>query len=364
MKGIKVHLQYPWKFPDSPYYQYLIQSPPSGVIYQNIEKTKGVITSRRFFWMSNFFKRNIRRFTRIFNLTIPNAHPSPSGDYDIIHCAHCLSKDRDSPWVADIEMISSLSIAGGDTKYGREKIREILLRDNCKKIIPWAKSVRDDLLKIYPEIEDKIEVVYPAIPEVKNLKKPDNKRVRIIFIARYFYIKGGLIALEVMERLRRKYNIEGIVVSSVPNKLKRRYPHLEIKDLMTQKELFRLMGQMDLFLYPSGVDTFGFSILEAMAFGLPILTINTEHTRSRNEIVKNGRTGFSFDIDTTINYRTITNVEEGIIRKIMRNGERLILDSKLRKRMSKNCLEEIKKGKFSIGERNKKLKRIYYDAIK
>ncbi len=101
-----------------------------------------------------------------------------------------------------------------------------------------------------------------------------------------------------------------------------------------------------------------------MAFGLPILTINTEHTRSRNEIVKNGRTGFSFDIDTTINYRTITNVEEGIIRKIMRNGERLILDSKLRKRMSKNCLEEIKKGKFSIGERNKKLKRIYHDAIK
>jgi hypothetical protein len=32
--------------------------------------------------------------------------------------------------------------------------------------------------------------------------------------------------------------------------------------------------------------------------------------------------------------------------------------------MKGSCLEEIKKGKFSIKERNKKLKKIYEEAIK
>jgi len=54
-KPIKVYLQYPWKFPDSPYYKYLIESPPKGISFQNIQKQKGVITNKRFFWFFKFF---------------------------------------------------------------------------------------------------------------------------------------------------------------------------------------------------------------------------------------------------------------------------------------------------------------------
>ena len=88
MNKIKIYLQYPWKFPDSPYYKYLVDSPPQGIEFQNTKKQKGVITSKRFFWFSNFLKRNIRRSTSRLNLAIPNAHFSPKGDYDLIHCAH------------------------------------------------------------------------------------------------------------------------------------------------------------------------------------------------------------------------------------------------------------------------------------
>ncbi|NCN86438.1 glycosyltransferase family 4 protein [archaeon] len=364
MNKIKVYLQYPWKFPDSPYYKYLIQDVPEGIVYQNVEKQKGVITSKRFFWFSNFLKRNIRRYSDKLNLNIPNAHLSPKGNYDLIHCAHCLSKNKDKPWVADIEMTPSFAISGWDKKKGQNKIRKILLRKNCKKILPWAESIKEDILKIYPEIKNKVEVVYPAVPEIKNLKKPKNKKLKIIFVARYFDIKGGLIALEVLERLRQKYGITGIVISNVSDVLKKKYSKIKIYDLMPHKEVCKLLENSDLFLYPGSLDTFGFSLLEAMAFGLPIITINTTWTKSRNEIIENEKTGIIFDVTKKLSFNKIEEAEEKVIEKLVENTSRLIENKNIRDKMSKECIKMIKDGKFSIKERNKKLRKIYENAIK
>ncbi len=364
MKPTKIYLQYPWKFPDSPYYKYLIKSPPKGIEYLNVENQKGVITSKRFFWFSNFLKRNIRRTTTLLNLSIPNAHLSPKGNYDLIHCAHCLSKNTNKPWVADIESVWSMWISGMSTKTGKGDVEKIIMNPNCKKIMPWTKNTKKEILNFYPQLNNKIEVVYPAVPEIKNLRKKNNKKLKIIFVARYFDIKGGRMALEVLDRLTKEYKIEGIVVSDVPQDLKDTYRKLNIMPLMQQEKLFDLMSSSDLFLYPSAVDTFGFSLLEAMAFGLPIITINTKYTKSRPEIVQNGRMGLIFDVEEEVNYGKITSVEENIIEKLVQNAEKLILNRKLRERMSKNCLEEIKNGKFSIKERNRKLKKIYEEVIK
>ncbi len=362
-KKMKVYLQYPWKFPDSPYYKYLIDSPPDGIEYLNVKKQKGVITNKRLFWFSNFLKSRIRYWARTLNLVIPNAHLSPIGNYDLIHCAHCLSKNTDKPWMADIEMLGSFIISGTNSKRGMNKTRKILLRNNCKKILPWTEATKKDILQKFPSIKNKIEVVYPTVPEIKNLKKSRNKKLKIIFIARYFDIKGGLIALEVLENLRRKYGTEGIVISNVPENLKRKYSNLKIYNLMPQKKLFELMEKSDLFLYPGSVDTFGFSLLEAMAFGLPIITINTKGTKSRREIIENNKTGIIFDVKEKLSFNKIGNTENKVIKKLIENTSRLIEDKKLLKKMSKNCIEEIKNGKFSIKERNKKLKRIYREAL-
>lgn len=364
MDPIKIYLQYPWKFPDSPYYKYLLKDHPKGIEYLNTKKQKGVITNKRFFWFSNFLKRNIRRCTNKFNFNIPNAHLSPKGEYDLIHCAHCLSKNKDKPWVADIEMLPSLAISGGETKKGREKIKKILLRKNCKKIIPWTNSIKRELIQFYPEIEKKIEVAYPAVPEIKGLKKPKNKKLRIIFVARYFDIKGGLIALEVLEKLRKKYGIEGIVISEVPENLKKKYFKLKIYGLMPHKEVCKYLEISDLFLYPSSVDTFGFSLLEAMAFGLPTITINTEWTMSRKEIIENNQTGFILEVGKPLEFKKIGKREEEVINNLVKSASKLIEDKRLLEKMSKNCIKVIKEGKFSIKERNKKLKKIYEEARK
>jgi len=113
-----------------------------------------------------------------------------------------------------------------------------------------------------------------------------------------------------MERLRKKYNIEGIVVSNVSEDLKKKYNKLKIYDLMPQNKLFELMQNSNLFLYPSSVDTFGFSLLEAMAFGLPIITINTWGTKSRKEIIKNKKTGFIFEVKEKLSFDKIGQKEK------------------------------------------------------
>ena len=360
---IKVFLQYPWMFPDSPYYKYLVDNPPENIEFLNAKRQKGVIINKKFFWFSNFLKRNIRRLTNKLNLSIPNAHlTKTSQDYDLIHCCHCLSKNKNKPWVTDIESIWQLYI-GKKTKKSKEKVREILTNKNCKKIMPWTQTTANEIIKEFPEIKDKVKVVYPAIP-LPNIKRKRHKNINLLFVGRYFYEKGGLHALEVIDKLTKKYNnVKGIIVSEVPESVLKKYSQnrkIKFFGLMPQKELFELHSNSDIFVYPGYSDSFGFAYLEAMSFGIPIITVDGF---ARKEIIDEGKTGFIVGRKDPEWYPTKKEGEE-IIEEFIKKISLIIKNKKLREKISKNCIEIIKNGKFSIKERNKKIKEIYEEALK
>ena len=371
-KKIKVYLQYPWKFPDSPYYKYLVNSQPKGIEFLNTKKQKGVITNKRFFWFSNFLKRNIRRWANKLNLVIPNAHLRPKGNYDLIHCAHCLSKNKDKPWVADIESVWSMWLSGMNTKKGEEKVRKILISKNCKKIMPWTEHTKKQILKKFPEIKDKIEVLSPAVPTQK-LKRKRNRSITILYVSRYFWVKGGLIALKVLSKIKKKYRnlVEIKFISDVPDEIKKEFSDININNLISQENLFKIYQETDILFYPGIADTFGFALLEAMSFGIPIISINTNDTPSRKEIVKNGKNGLIFDVDRKITrFREKDYVEmnlkigKKVEERLFQNLSKLIENKSLREKMLKNCQKIIKDGKFSVKVRNEKLKKIYAEALK
>jgi len=360
---MKVYLQYPWKFPDSPYYKYLIKDTIEDLEYKNIEKEKGVITSKRFFWLSNFLKKKIRKYTKILYPSMLNSHLTPTGDYDLIHSAHSLSENKDKPWVSDMEAFWQLWVSTIKTKKGLRKVEEVLSRDNCKKIMPWTKEVENKFLTAFPNLKDKLEVVYPAIPS-RNIKKEDKKEVLLIFSGRYFYWKGGLHALEVIDFLTKKYpNVKGVINSEVPEEVKKKYSKnekIEFYPLMPQEKLFELYERADILIYPGYTDSFGFAYLEVMGFGIPIITVDG---CSRKEIVTEGKTGFVLNRPDEFSWYKIGDVEKEMIDEMVKKTEILIEDKILRKEMSDNCLKEISEGKFSIKERNKKLERIYLEAV-
>ena len=371
-KNIKVYLQYPWAFPDSPYYKYLVNSPPSGIKYQNITKQKGVTTNRKYFWFFNFIKRNLRYWLNNFNLHLPNSHLSSKGNYDLIHCAHCLSKNKNKPWVTDIESYFSLFLSGALTKKADKKVKKIILSYNCKKILVWTKATKNEILERIPEIKDKIEVVYPAVPLFQRIKKRKNKKkkLKIVFAARYFWIKGGLVALEALSQLNKKYNLEIIFISDVPSGIKEKYKNIKTLNMVPQKVYWNYLKDADIFFYPSFVDTFGFSLLESMSFGTPIITLNTSTTKACKEIVENGKTGFIINAlyykgnEAYLGGRHLGKNEQKIISELVKKTSELIENPKLRRKMSENCIKTIKKGRFSIKERNKKLKEVYEVSIK
>ncbi len=372
-KEIKVYLQYPWFFPDSPYYKYLIDNPPKGILYKNVSNQMGVITNKKKFLFSNNLKKGIRKTINFFNLSFPNTHLTSKEDYNLIHCAHCLSKNKDKTWVMDIEAEWQFYI-GNKNKFSKERVKKYLLNENCKKILPWTKSTADEIIKEFPEIKDKIEVVYPAIPVPEIKKKKEKEKITILYATRYFWIKGGYIALEVFRRLKKEYkdDINLIFISDVPFHLKEEYSNLKILDLISQEKMKDYYQNADIFFYPSFMDTFGFGLLEAMSYGLPIVSVNTQYTKSRKEIIKNNKTGLVLDIPKELTLKWINQKEnlslgyqeEEIISKLLDNLKLLIENKNLLQKMSENCLEEIKNGKFSIKERNKKLRKIYEEAIR
>lgn len=367
MNKIKIYLQRPWKFSDSPYYNYLTQNISDNIEYVNTKgKEQGIIKDLGRFNLLNKLKRIIKISLRNFFPFLPNAHSTKTSKrYDLIHCAHCLSLNK-KPWVADIEYVNQFW-AGGIVKKEKKLILKLLKSDYCKKILAWTEWTKKEILKIFPEIENKIEVAYPAI-SVKGFKKKKDKKIRLLFVSRRFYFKGGLHALEVMDRLTKKYkNVKGLFISKIPEEIKNRYSKnkkIQFLEFIHREKLFsEIYPKTNVLIYPSYTDTFGFILLEALSFGIPVVTVGGQ---SRNDIVNDGKNGFVIkeperwglkDLESLNSLKeTIHNLEE--------KTEKLIKDKKLREKMSKNALKEFTKGRFSINQRNKKLERIYSQALK
>lgn len=363
MKSVKVFLQYPWKFPDSPYYKYLISNPPKGISYLNTENQRGVITSGKKFSLVRKIKNTLRKILGVYK--IPNYTLTPEGDYDLIHCAHCLSLNK-VPWVVDVEHYWNFSSSGevAYSKNGKEKIRRMLKSRYCKKILPWTEAAKKSIIDALHdrEIEKKIKVIYPAIP-YQTPKRKAKKNITLLFVGRYFYQKGGLHILKVFDELTKKYkNIECIIISEVPKEYLRRYgknTRIKFYPLMPQKKLFgEIYQNTDIFVYPGYSDTFGFAMLEAMSFGIPVITVDGF---AKREIVENNKTGFVIDFKG-FNDRIAQHDSPLITREIVEKCSLLIENPKKLERMKKECRNIFKAGKFSVVRRNRDLKEIYREA--
>ena len=136
-------------------------------------------------------------------------------------------------------------------------------------------------------------------------------------------------------------------------------------------------SKADIFVLPTRSDTFGMVFLEAMAFELPIITVDGF---ARDEIIEDGRNGFIvegypykiFDenYQHSTKYGYFSLIEKHLTKedknKVASNlAEKLsilIEDENLRRRMGRNG-KKILKEKFSIENRNKKLRRIYEEAL-
>ena len=227
-----------------------------------------------------------------------------------------------------------------------------------------------------------MDTLYFAV-ETPKIKKEKNENIRILHLSGRgdFYYKGVRELLLAAEKITKKYDkVDFLIRAKIPEKWKKRFAKYEniqfIEGLIPKNKIFEeFYFKGDIFCSASYTESFGYPFLEAMAAGLPCIGNNSF---AIPEIIHNNKTGFlinspisEFDnktyqrIQPVINYKKIqeTNLTP-VVNQLTEKLSILIENKKLRNNMGREGRKIIETGPFSIKERNKKLKKIYEEAIK
>jgi len=373
-------------------YEELINYPPEGVEYQI---SSGEIYSTRLY---NLFNLSYNHLFKKIMPDIGNIYyrfKKEDEKANLVHICNTFFTFKKTPWVMDIEHVGTFTAYNLQIlRQLKNKIEKELSSENCKKIMPWTESGKKTIEKFLDTkgFKHKIEVVRPAIHSFPKLKKHKNNKIKILFMGSansrepsMFIFKGGLYALKCFEVLSKKYDVELIVQSTVPENIKKKYNNF--KNLYFSSRIIRqgkspqevnlnlsmFYNNFDIVIFP-GYILMPIATLEAMASGLPIVATKSW---SAAEVIEHEKTGFLVDPskyvptiddvppDWTPNFKNnINKIDIGLVDRLVESVSILIEDDKLRNKMGEHARKRVEKGDLSIEHRNRILKRIYEEAIK
>jgi len=310
-----------------------------------------------------------------------NAVPISCGEDLIFSCGGVLVRS-DRPWVTDAEHAYSL-IAHRQRSSGAAGIisrtADHISGSRCM-ILPWSNASKESIANLfgpaYKGIEGKVEVVYPAMHISKG--RPPKRRdgaVRFLFISRSFWGKCGLEVIKAFEKVSARCDCELAFLSRTPAEIESKFagnPRIRFLHApLPREETLSLYRESDIFVLPTLFDTFGFVYLEAMSFSLPIIA--TRHF-AVPEIVGDGSNGLLvepeyglFGSDRLYGFGSIedlcaytrANFQARLTDSLAARMGQLAEDGKLRARLGMAGRRMVEDGKFSIAERNRKLKAIF-----
>ena len=384
-------------------YNEIIDYPPEGYQYVFNEKQKSGLSKSSFnsssshhnmkFQSKLLLRQILNKFiinSRIAScMTIDRFKKIPQGT-DLIYSTERLIYKK-FPWIVDCEHVTSffgydISHFERDKKY----VESALSSKYCKKIIPWSDAGKRTLVENLntKNFEDKIETVRLAVRPKNFIKEEyiNDDEINLLFIGsanptniKDVYTKGLREVLEVFKKISNNYETVNLTIRAwVPEELKLKYKNIKnlriIDDVLQWEDFEILFKTADVFLSPSH-GTLGRAVLDAMSYELAVVALNVWGTP---EQVDDGKTGFLIEKPEHVPYyvrnfipnwhkpdfnEAIKKIDERLVDDFVEKTSILIENPSLRRKMGKAGREEIETGKFSIQERNKKLKRIYDEAI-
>lgn len=179
------------------------------------------------------------------------------------------------------------------TKVGLRKIAA----KNCLGIIAISQAsanIQLKLLKNYPQysskIAEKLHVIHPPQEIISENINKNYDKLKLIFVGTQFHLKGGVEMIEVLTELKKKYNFELIIISSFKtDNYVTKVSQKEAEETETRLEklswiklyknipnekVLELIQESHVGLLPTWSDTYGFSVLEMQACGIPVITTN------------------------------------------------------------------------------------------
>jgi glycosyltransferase involved in cell wall biosynthesis len=290
------------------------------------------------------------------------------------------------PWIVDVEYANEL-VGGNEIRVVRRTVQKCLASKHCKKIIPWSDWAKRTIYHSMNcnSFKEKIETVHLGVRPKNFVKKKDNGKLRLLFVgsinlsnALNFERKGGVETIEAFLELSKKYDeIELLVRSWIPPEIKEKHannPNIIILDFpIREDELTALYASSDICIFPSHLNL-GMAILEAMSYELPVIA---RAVYDVPEAVKDMKTGILLDPPPSLLYYLwngapnydrnfllgVRKHRPWLVKQIIEKASLLIEDASLRRRLGREARRSIEEGKFSIKNRNWKLKRIFDEAV-
>ena len=326
-------------------------------------------------------------------LKLPNIkyiHNQQLKNIDLIYSPGFFLLKPTRNYVVEIENQAALGFYLMSTVYsktGQFLIRRFSKQKKLKHFICISNAAKQGIINLYKDkvFEEKCKVVNPYVKINPYPKTLGDDKIRLLFCATNFYVKGGRHVLEAFEQLnKRDDNLELWLITKTEeiepqllNKYKAYHNIKFIEPSFTKEELYKqIYANVDILIHPTFWDSQAMSVMEAVASGLPIVTTDTFAIPG---FVKDGYNGFLieppiryFNKDYTpnqdwwdmdhIRYFAKTGITDDFVNKLVSKLDKLILDDKLRKEMSRNSKLLIET-EFSEKNRLSQLKRIFEDSI-
>jgi glycosyltransferase involved in cell wall biosynthesis len=179
-------------------------------------------------------------------------------------------------------------------------------RQSCKKLIFLSEAARKSFYTTvsYPNsvqklLKAKSAVIYP-IPIAKQnaMPKKSTTKLRLLFPGT-FYMKGGLELAHAYARLRKKYSNLSLTIITATHVIRqqdidylRALPDLDLKDAtLNEQEMIEVYRSHDVFLLPTYREGFGLVLIEALAYGMPVIITDQYAT---SEMAIDGYNGFIY----------------------------------------------------------------------
>lgn len=291
------------------------------------------------------------------------------------------------PFVVDFEHVHSLfnySVVDRNTK---KRVWQYLTSKYCIAILPWSEAALDTLKRLYGRkykcIENKIELLYPALPLYKGKYKPEynevknNKCLKFLFVGNDYKRKGLIELLKAFEMVIKKYkDVELYVVSGLKENESNKYKCSQIhffKTRYSQEDVIKkFFLTCNIFVMPTHADTFGMVFLEALSCGLPVIT--TDQFAAK-EIIEEGKNGLFVKSsklfldemlipDKKHTGEGYNEIDNQLVADLFKKMKYLIDNVDVFNRMKNNTVKHFEsRGRFSLETRNRLLENIYKKVV-
>ena len=219
----------------------------------------------------------------------------------------------------------------------------------CDKVVAVSEQVKKELIKDYSINEKKIKVINIGIDTAKasgDLREQlgySKKDVVLLTSGRGDYNKGMDLMLSIAEKMNSRHDSKFLAAGS--SFIKKDVDWFKVKSFPKSK-MPLVYSSADIYLHASRYESYGLSLLEAMAQGLPVVSFDVGIA---SEAVKDGYNGFL--------------IPKGDFNLFEKKVEELITNKFLRKKLGKKARETIEK-KFSIAKMVNEYISVYNSFLK